>query len=363
MYDVNMDAIRGQAQQAGREAGTFYRFPRDKNVFFYLLPPWSDRGLVAREMWECFGLPNRARWTAWRSWDYRSPGIGDQDPVVNEMLRLKQEGFLKVEEMLPSSRYYANALIVGEQDPTTSTWEAKEPSVSILALPSTVYNEICKLWSQPGYETLAHPKGAILITVIKTGQGMQTRYSTTVHQQIGPQGYQPVREDLFQRYGQDTMVEILKGIKDLDNSGPFFRPPGDDVKVKGQGIVRDLRAKFSGASTLPPGAVAGPGSQVSMGGPPVAFGRGAVGPGPIAPPVTGIAPGPAPSVPPAYSSPPTDGKSCGPPGAQIPMGPKSPAVDSNRGAVGHPVPPGVNFPPSVVVMPPAPPTLLPVNPQ
>lgn len=327
VHAVNMDTVRHRANMT---ANTFYRFPKDKTTFFYLMPPWSERGDFVREVWECFGLPQKHFWTGWRTYEILSPGISEQDPVAN-FLKANQDGPKgeKIADMLPGPRYYGNALIVGTKD-GSGKWEPfdKPTEVQIVQLPVGVYNKICEVLAQPGNDTLLNPQGAAMLAVRKTGSGKTgTKYETQFCGSVaaGPGGGTIQRDNLLEKFGEDVISNILQNLPDLEAKWPM---PDDAVQAKAQQIIRDLKAFISQGTSAPAGAQAGPGGSTMIGAPtaapPGGFG---VQTGAQPPAAGSVAPPSVNATPPAAQPPQAVGAPVGAPtGAPAPATPPSAPV-------------------------------------
>jgi hypothetical protein len=300
---VDMTLINQGASMLG--SGKFHRFSDEGLTWLFLLPPYNQRGQIAKPVFECFGLPGKKRWTGWETWKYINPAYVDQDPVANYLQQLAAAGHVDAADMMPKPRYYANGILYQTQkiDGTVEAFTS-EPELRIFTMPITVWNGICNLWGQPGHENPAHPASALLFQVQRSGKGRKgTNYSISVQRDVQ---LQPSRYNLLHIFGEEKVMDILQNkIPDLDEKWPA---PSDKEAVEAQDIIRALKAKFSlgvAPGTVAPGAVPGPIGSVQVGGssppspaPSVAPAPNFVQPGtaPVAPqqPVLPSAPEPAP---------------------------------------------------------------------
>lgn len=221
---ANEEVIQQYAEDAGKFDSNvnFFTFAKDTMTMFYLLPSWSaERKLIAREIWEMF-LPNKRRWTAWRSWDYLNPEFGANDPVVafyNHLSQLPNVDMADLKRHSPKARFYANVLVTGTKKLPTGDFQAfeKGAEVQTLNMPSTVWNEICAMMQKPGLEAPYDPNRAICFQVSRTGSGLSTEYKVQPVGSYGPTGdVTPTRYNLAEHFGHDTMVKILSELPDLD---------------------------------------------------------------------------------------------------------------------------------------------------
>lgn len=267
MPEVDMAFITQGASLLDR--GNFYRFKDEGTTWLFLLPPFG-RGKIAKEVFECYGLPGKKRWVGWETWKYIDPMIMDDDPVTTYLTQLAAAGHEEAAKMLPSCKYYANGILFHTQ---ATEGEVKsfhtEPELRTFCLPISAWTGICNLWAQPMYADPkpVHPASAVLLQVQRSGKGMQTRY--TVSAQMGTD-FQPLRYDLFTQFGDAVMRDILSKIPDLDKR---WSPPGDAEAVEAKDIVRGLKAKFDSVGFgQVPGQQAGPMGSSSFGGPPAPSG-------------------------------------------------------------------------------------------
>jgi len=181
-----------------------------------ILPPWSDAGELAKEIWTHFKLPPGQ--TTVVDIENTYPRLGLDNPV-NEVLeefgddldvsRLKSKPTPKINVYFPDSD------INQENEELSQEVLGK---VKILSPSVGVYNQIVKMISNPRIGDITDPEEGFNVTIEKTtgAKWQDTRYDV----QLCPRAC-PIHED------PDEQERILEKIWDLDK----MFPAPDDAKI------------------------------------------------------------------------------------------------------------------------------------
>ncbi len=272
---ANAEVIKEYADQAGKFSdASFFNFEKDTETSFFILPPWGETGLLAREIWACY-MPNKKRWNAWRTWNHLNSEFGASDPVVAYLEWLKLQPGVddsEVKNHNPKVRYYCNAIVTGVRKGGQYQPFQNMKDPQILNMPSTVWNEICAFMQKPGFDVPYDPNRAILFIASRTGSGLSTEYKVTFAGTRGATG-----EEVPNRYNLaapellgsvDGVKEALSNPNDLDKR--WSPPKGNDSNLlaRAEEIKALLKAKFltTGVDPSSIGAAAGPGGGLSVGG-------------------------------------------------------------------------------------------------
>lgn len=320
IYDLDMDQINHDAEQADK-GNQFFDLVKGRTWVFFL-PPWAaNRRILGKPVYRSYlqkALGEKKTHVSYKTHE-SVPGsnlTGAMDPVVTVLNELKdiigETEALK--DSWPRCRYYSNVIVVATQEgddlANLGPLKTVPPTVSILQYPKGVYDAIAKKIREIG-GSIVHPASAVCVGINKTGKGLKTEYSVVVAGQESPTGFQAARENLFEKFGQEVMTEILQNLVDLD--GIFKIPTAEQIEEAKQ-LAEQLRSNLAAGGGVG-GAFAAPGGAMGMGSvapPPV----GQTAPGAV--PVTPSVPGPPAATPPAAApaapAPPTTGQApAGPP--------------------------------------------------
>lgn len=266
-YKLNMKASLDQikSQKSGGGAG-FAKLEPNTRMYVYVMPPWSEAGLLGKEAWECFGLPvsgedKRARrHVAWKTHESKFPGMGMQDPVMNILNRVAeaapntQAGRIADKCRPNRPRYYVNIIPVatvkidGNESDIESTYEQPEdfPSVKKLGLSFPAYNGLMSkiAESQKSGIDPTQPWTAVQYGISRTGEGKQTRYQViTVGVTKPGKGVVPTIDNLEEVFGESVLTNILNNLPNLDEEYP---PPTETQKVEAEYKAEQLKKYFKG---------------------------------------------------------------------------------------------------------------------
>lgn len=268
MQSLNFNAadsnqIAKAAEKAGISSNTFFSFEQNTETGFFLLPPWSSKGSLAREVWEGY-LPEKKRWIFWLTWKDEDPDFPNSDPVlcyINSLISDPSANQDELRRMVPRPRYYANALIFGSKKISGNGQFQRSTSFEtpqIASLPSKVWNGICALMMRPGFEVPYDPTKAILFLVSRVGSGLNTEYKIDFAGTRGAMGETtPSRYDLRDLVSgkEDQIRDILSNLPDLTKK--WSRPDlADDPRIRSyaEEVKRAIKTKvLSGSSSGIPG--------------------------------------------------------------------------------------------------------------
>lgn len=258
-------AEQAQKERAAKKAQGQFHFITMKDLgdctlYFYLLPPWSQRGALYRQIWKHFKLPDASYAMCWKSYDVFRPGMGEQCPICNALKAVEKHVDEKViDQMWSKGRSHINAFILGkrelndrgdavdpfiflEQFPKKLGVDPKRPRV--IELPITVCDELMSQQNGPmGF--ICIPKDAVVCILRRYGEGIDTDYKLTfsgVDDPIG--GFRPTRTPMFQTPEDETACLGTKeapGLPDLDRIWPLPDTEGVNEAHK---IAQAIRMRF-----------------------------------------------------------------------------------------------------------------------
>jgi hypothetical protein len=252
-------------------------------IYFYILPPFSDRMSIYREVWKCFQMPHEKNkvHTAWRSCEIFQPGIGDEDPVVQALNSVRKLAGDKVDRMFPSRKVYINVLSVGKR----ATDEVGEPmgefeyfpslGPCILGLSGGSFDSLITKMYAPGVKPIFYPETAVMVELIRIG-GERVKYSVNLMGIKNPTGFSPQYENLFEKFGNEKVAELYQNIPDLDK---MWRLPDEKAKAAAQNLANTIRVKMGGPQVQLPGVSGGGGTVIPIPAPSQSIVQGFVPPG------------------------------------------------------------------------------------
>lgn len=262
----NSEAQKARLQSIGTGersgSGKFFKLGDWSAVYFHLMQPWNERGMLFREVFECFNLPpppgkKWARHTAWKTWEHEEPGISLKDPVIRVLEEYKDSLKDVVQKIRPSPKYYCNILVIGTQKvnkdgslQADSYEEQVTPQVYTLALTPPVCREIMKYLDQAlktAAGTLTNPFAAGLFSLAKVEKQQEGRTQTAyivkvMGTEVPPQGMVPNRYNLVEKYGEERMAYLDNNLPDLDAMYPV---PTEGQRVEAELLARVLKEKLS----------------------------------------------------------------------------------------------------------------------
>lgn len=181
-FQVNLDSIKQQsAQQNGNGSKTkWMRFGSGRTVI-RILPPWSSAGMIAKEVHTHsieFHSENANRWKF--TCPKRTSAGQKTCPICDHLQMLKQQGMPTDKFVGMGKEYWVNALVV--EDPNYDGMNrGYAPNTHVLlALPKTVLNVVYENLMNPLVGNVTDLVLGVDFEVIKTGQGLNTRYNTKV---------------------------------------------------------------------------------------------------------------------------------------------------------------------------------------
>lgn len=313
------DQLKGQ-QEAAKQASKpksdrkYLRCEEGEALYFFLLPPFSDRMSISRDVWKYFNLPDdkNSIFVAWSTYDIYEAGIGEKDPILQALRAVDKHAGGKTSKMWPGRKAMMNVILAGKKkadesgNPIGEFIRPEKVEAAILEMSGGASNILMSRIMAPGLEPAFYPDKAIMIELIRKTENGKTKYSVDLVGTKDPMGggFKPNYVNLFETYGNETMTGILQNLTDLDS---MWKGPKEEDKVIAHRIANAIRVKFG----IP--GVSG-----------VQTASGALIPGPAAPHVPGAAPPPPDGAPAPVSMPPRAIPSSAPPwipGASAPQPP------------------------------------------
>jgi hypothetical protein len=290
---VNYSALKNQREAAKGGFGdrlSFIKVEPQQQIFFYILPPWNDRGFIAKEVWECYNLPllpgkKRSVHTSWQTHEAVEPGISAQDPIVKVLKEMKELVGDKENRLLPGRKFQLNIILRGRGKIDSagqiipSTYEQMTPpKVCVLALTPPAFTTLSNMLISAGESSEGradNPLASICYCLTREekvppgGGKAKTSYIIGVEgAMIAGRGVVPTRHNLEQELGEKFVEATFTAITDLDAAYPL---PTENQRVEAQHwashIKQEMTARLSGkVARTTTGAI-----QVqSQSGPPVA---------------------------------------------------------------------------------------------
>lgn len=355
IFELNM----GQMQEdADRADDSQFANLVDGTTCFFVLPPWSQRGLLAKPVYKAF-LGKKKTHISWKTFEHTAgwEEASQRDPLyltLKELQTVFGKDDERIKALFPRTRFYANVIIHSTQDGKSGEYKEWKPKSSIIQLPKGVYDYLCREIVKPNIGSIVNPNAAVCVVVEKSGKGLDTEYKKSLAGQVVPgQGFQPTRENLFQKYGEEIINEILAKLPNLDE---IWTPPSEADQVKAQQLAEEVRQAISSGAAVA-GTYQAPGGAGAFGAPPPGTQiQAPVAPGAFA--GTPAAPGLA-QAPVAQGAPVAPVSAPAAPGTTVPLG-------TNAGAPVVAMAPVAAAAPAVVTAPvvaTAPPPPPPANPQ
>lgn len=275
IYELNEDWVKNEAQAAkergDRQFGDYLwaSLRDDHTTYFFICPPWSERGYFARVVWKHYNMPGkkskggrkRTRYTCWKTHDIYEPGMGENCPVCGAVDAIWQHDEDKAKDMNASPSAYVNAIIYGyrpaDREDEFIAYEGENDQdrdnahlPHILRLPRSVYDQIMQAISKPGIGRIDHPDRAVMVAVKKTGSGkFGTNYEfSLIGDNSDPaKGFVPKRQKIYD--SDKELEEILEAITDLDE---VWSLPSEKEKEFGESLAQRIRADVIGPSGVSP---------------------------------------------------------------------------------------------------------------
>lgn len=260
IYDLDMNHV---AEEADRADSQFFNFANGKTCLFFL-PPWSSLGRFAKPVYKCF-LGGKNVHVTWKTYAEHLPEWAErakEDPVVKavkELQGLFGKDTKAIKDAWPRGQYYTNAILVSTQENDGVEPTLLAPKSSVVPLPTGVYNFLIKEMKKKSVGSIVHPARAVCVVVEKSGKGMQTEYKCSLSGTSQGGRFTPLHENLFERFGEQVLNELLSNMQNLDE---LYPPPGEGDVLKAQKMADEFR------SSIMSGNVAG----VNPGGPPPGVG-------------------------------------------------------------------------------------------
>lgn len=255
LFQPNQDFIRQQAQAAQERAARraqgnfkFHDIGKFSELYFFLLPPWSDRGALGRMVWRHFNLSvDNKMFICWKTYDILKAGMGELCPVCNALKAVEVSAGEAIERMWSKARGHVNALILGSRklDSTGSSiglfvpFTEEDPMAPrVLQLPQSMYDELMTQQANPQIGVVCMPDSAVAIIARRWGEGIDTKYKLEFEGNRSVSGFTPSRRPMF---ANPQMQETcLSRLPDLDK---IWDLPGEE-QATAHKIANALRAKF-----------------------------------------------------------------------------------------------------------------------
>jgi hypothetical protein len=348
-HQENLEESKKQLEAT--QSSGFFKFAENSITYLYILPPWSERGLLARMVKECFLGKGQGRHTCWHTYEmFGQPELGKKDPIVNVLF----EAFAArgkpddIKRKLPNMRWYVNAIVdgvsmLGPNGEEQDNYEASiDPKQVIAGFTDAMWRELDKKRRAPGVGCIYDPSAAICVIVTRDDTGDITKYSIALAGNKVAGAFTPERTNIGQQFekrkvgGSEKVTEIIASLNNLEDKWPM---PGQEAFAEAGRKAEEIKATLLGGAGT---AVAGTGTS---------FGGAVPGPGGFAPPGGAVAPpGVAPQGAPQQQAPPgaVPGQAPQgvPPGAQPqPAGPPATAPGTGQAPPGYQQPGMTGQPP------------------
>lgn len=266
MHQENLEESKRQLESTA--SSSFHKFAENSVTYLYILPPWSERGLLARMVKECWLGRGQGRHTCWHSYElFGQPELGKKDPIVNVIFEAyaakgKPDN---IKKMLPNMKWYCNAIICGVSKADASGAEQytpeTEPRQVVIGFTDAMWRELTKQRNAPGIGCIYDPNQAISVIVTRDDTQEVTKYSVMLAGSKSKGVFTPERTNLFEHFeslnagGSAKVVEILQNLNDLEAKWPM---PGEEAFAEATVKANALKASLlNGSGTAAPGAGAG----------------------------------------------------------------------------------------------------------
>jgi hypothetical protein len=216
-------------------------------VYFYVLPPYSDRNQISRELWKSYGIEDKKYYTFWKTYEIFEPGIGEKDPVLQALRAVEKHAQGKIERFWPGRKVAVNVIYVGKKalddtgNPVGTFVPSTEPGPFIFEFSSRSYDDLMAQAYAPSMKPIFYPEHAVMVECSRQKDGVRTLYNVQLMGNKGVQGFVPEYTNLFDKYGNDVMESILGGMVDLDK---LWGMPNEETKAASHRIANSIRVRF-----------------------------------------------------------------------------------------------------------------------
>lgn len=219
-FNVNVESMN-EISKSFRSGRNWFRIPNGTSVL-RILPPWSEKGLVALPVYYHNIELKRDTFTRW-NWCCMSKTFGKPCPICDALEKVRESGVSTNEYEANTRIFYANAIVMN--DPTYKNGEGTKPGTHVIVkLPYSVYTWIINQITNPMVGDITSIENGIDIFITREGQGLSTRYSCT----FSPNGRTPVPSDILENiddlynideiFENDYMEEDIKNLTDKLNN-------------------------------------------------------------------------------------------------------------------------------------------------
>ncbi len=236
-------------QERERSRAPFYVQEPDTVLYFYLLPPWNERGALYRTVWTHWQIPSASSVTCWKSYT----SMGEQCPVCTALNAVQVEAGTKVDRMRPNCKGMLNTLIIGTRslnargdpvDPFLPFTEENPKAARVLQLSKSVIERLMSAQVGPlGF--ICMPSNAVLCMLKKKGTGIDTRYELTfAGSQDAGGNFVPTRTKMFATDAEAAAclgADGHSGLPDLDKIVPL---PDEKAVNFANKIATNIRIQF-----------------------------------------------------------------------------------------------------------------------
>jgi len=185
---------------------------------FWLLPPWSEKGLLFWRVWTHYGVGEAGKIRCGRM---LGRGASDADALCKFLEELDEDTAKKYQQFSARYQMYCNVI---------DYWEPNR-GPQVLRVPRGVYSALRSLLEDDRVRNITNPKEAVPVRVLRLRTGpspIQVKYSTD----LLPMAPRPIHDDL------GVVEEWLSNLPQLDKIFP--EPTQDDLSVL-EGVTANLR--------------------------------------------------------------------------------------------------------------------------
>lgn len=180
-----------------------------------ILPPWSAAGQIAKEVHTHSIEYHAENINRWRFTCPKKSHTADSCPICDHLALLKNQGIPTDKFDKMGREYWCNALVVDDPNYDGAQRGYAPGTVVVLCLPKTVLNSVYEQMMNPLVGNVTDLELGVDFIVSKTGQGLNTRYTTQVV------GRRDIREEVKNKelYDLDSLFnsagtdEVLTGLK------------------------------------------------------------------------------------------------------------------------------------------------------
>jgi hypothetical protein len=245
-----------QRQLDVTKTSSFFKFAENSITYLYILPPWSERGLLARMVKECFLGKGQGRHTCWHTYElFGQPEMGKKDPITNVIFEAYAAKGKPdhIKRMLPNMRWYVNAIVdgvskLGPNGEEQDNYEASiEPKQVIVGFTDATWRELDKKRRAPGVGCIYDPNATICVIVTRDDTGEITKYSTALAGNKSQGTFTPERTNICQVFesrkvgGSEKVCEIVANLNNLEERADWAMP-GQDAFVEAERKAMELKA-------------------------------------------------------------------------------------------------------------------------